>query len=244
MTTSDKPKLKPIKKEFSQTWRLFAAGWWKFLILLGPPMYAMSVSSAFMRPDARSTSVTLALLAVLIASVVVSLISLSGMIYSLDKQESISVKEMYRRGRHYAASLFWVMLLTGLIVGLGLLLVVPGLIFVVRYGFAPYSLVCKGLRGMKALQHSRELVRGYWWPVFGRLIIFYIIQVTAMLQATIMLREVHPNAVLIIVQPIVTIFSAIYYFVIFKELEEIKHPETSSPSGTPYMSSPSPLADF
>lgn len=40
----------------------------------------------------------------------------------------------------------------------------------IRLTFASYAVVLSGQRGRAALQTSRELVRGRWWPVFGRLL--------------------------------------------------------------------------
>ena len=60
-------------------------------------------------------------------------------------------------------------------------LVVPGIIFAVALSMTAYVYVFEGLQDTQALQRSRELVRGYWWPVAIRLLtallISYAIQV-------------------------------------------------------------------
>ena len=143
-----------------------------------------------------------------------------------------------------ALSLFWVTILLSLILTAGFLLfIIPGLILLIRYSFAPFVLIHKDLRGRKALSESSRLVKGYWRAVFGRLIIFYIIIVTVQIQAQILLPAVNSSVVALVIQPLLTIFLFIYAFIIYCDLEEIKRPETPSPSGRPYSSSPPPLAD-
>lgn len=51
-----------------------------------------------------------------------------------------------------------------------ILLIIPGVIFMVFYCFAIYAVVFEGHKFEGAFGHSRELVRGYWWAVFGRFV--------------------------------------------------------------------------
>lgn len=48
-----------------------------------------------------------------------------------------------------------------------LLLIVPGVIFAVYYTFSTTAVALSGLSGMTALRHSKTLVAGRWWRVFG-----------------------------------------------------------------------------
>ena len=71
------------------------------------------------------------------------------------------------------ASYSWVLFLVGIITVLGfVLLIIPGIIFYVWYSVATYVFVFEDVKGMSALKKSKELVKGYWWPVFGRLFVF------------------------------------------------------------------------
>lgn len=74
-----------------------------------------------------------------------------------------------------AWSLFWPILLIGLLVGLivfgtTLLFVLPGIYFGISLKFSQYSLIDQDLHGRKALAASRALVKGRWWGTFWRLI--------------------------------------------------------------------------
>jgi hypothetical protein len=61
-------------------------------------------------------------------------------------------------------------LLAGLIiVGLCLLLIVPGIIWGLYYSLFLYVVALRGLSGKKALDYSKSIVKGQWWRVFGYL---------------------------------------------------------------------------
>jgi hypothetical protein len=49
-----------------------------------------------------------------------------------------------------------------------LLLIIPGIIYSIFYSLAVYVFFFEDKRGMAAIRRSIELVKGYWWPVFGR----------------------------------------------------------------------------
>ncbi|MSU54892.1 MAG: hypothetical protein EXS48_03640 [Candidatus Staskawiczbacteria bacterium] len=67
----------------------------------------------------------------------------------------------------------WVLFLMGIISIVGfLLLIIPGIIVSVMFSMALYMFVFEDARGMQALYKSKDLVKGYWWPVFGRLFLF------------------------------------------------------------------------
>jgi len=67
-------------------------------------------------------------------------------------------------------------LLAGLIIGVGfLLLIIPGIIFLIWYAFVGQVVVVEGLSGNDALSRSKALTAGYRWRIFGLLFIFGII---------------------------------------------------------------------
>jgi len=49
-----------------------------------------------------------------------------------------------------------------------LALVIPAIIFTVFYSLAVYAFFFEGKREYEAIKRSYELVKGYWWEVFGR----------------------------------------------------------------------------
>lgn len=79
------------------------------------------------------------------------------------------------------ASLVWLGLVLGLLVGIGFLaLVIPGIWAIVAWSVAIPVLMVEGPRGTRALQRSQQLVKGRWWPVFGALLL--TIGITALVQ--------------------------------------------------------------
>jgi hypothetical protein len=58
--------------------------------------------------------------------------------------------------------LAWI--LVALVVSVGLvLLIIPGLIFVIWFLFAPYAVVIERLGPLQSMGYSRAIVRGHWW---------------------------------------------------------------------------------
>lgn len=81
---------------------------------------------------------------------------------------------------HGLQSLFRVLgtgLLVGLLVGLGILLIVPGIWLAVRFFVAVPVTVMEGKAGGSAMERSSALVRGSGWKIFGALFLLGIVYV-------------------------------------------------------------------
>lgn len=77
------------------------------------------------------------------------------------------ILDLYRDAWNRIGRLLGVSLLTGLGVGIGvLLLVVPGLILFTRWSLAVPVVMLEGLKPRAAMRRSRELVAGHGWAVF------------------------------------------------------------------------------
>lgn len=67
-------------------------------------------------------------------------------------------------------------LLGGLIiVGMFLLLIVPGIIWSLYYTFFVIVVALRGLSGKAALDYSKSLVKGQWWRVFGYMLVINLL---------------------------------------------------------------------
>lgn len=64
------------------------------------------------------------------------------------------------------------LLLILLLIGLFLLLIVPGVIFGIFWGFALYAVALREKSGMGALRYSKAMVKGRWPKVFGYFLVF------------------------------------------------------------------------
>lgn len=97
-------------------------------------------------------------------------------INGLLKKEKIDMKAIYGASYSKIISYIWIsILVTVAILGGTLLLIIPGIIFSIWFSFALYILILEGVRGTQALSASRELVKGYFWPVLWRWVAPYFI---------------------------------------------------------------------
>lgn len=96
-----------------------------------------------------------------------------ALIYAIrDWKEGVGFKESYRRAWRILRSYLWVSVLAGLsVLGGFMLLVIPGLIFAVWFGFAGYVVIDQGTKGVEALRTSKELVKGRFWGVVWRFLV-------------------------------------------------------------------------
>ena len=69
-------------------------------------------------------------------------------------------------------SIVWIVVLGGILTVIGFVLcIVPGVYLSVAFAVALPVLLTEGVRGRKALQRSRHLVRGRWWRTAGLLLV-------------------------------------------------------------------------
>lgn len=86
-----------------------------------------------------------------------------------DAEEQTGVIENLKRSRLIIGSFFLVSLILQMVsLGGYILLVVPGIILTVRYGFAPTIMAFEGKKGRSALAQSKAYVMGRSWSVFWR----------------------------------------------------------------------------
>lgn len=92
------------------------------------------------------------------------------------KNNFTSVKENFKESKPYVVKFLGVSLLVFvLIIAWCFALLIPALIFAVYYGFAQYVLITENKRPFSAVERSYDLVRGYFWPVLGRLLLIFVL---------------------------------------------------------------------
>jgi len=80
---------------------------------------------------------------------------------------------VYRRSVELVASFFWIALLQVLVIAVGVvLLVIPGVLAFIWVYFAQYALVLDSRRSWPALLYSRDLMRGRFFKVAVRVVVF------------------------------------------------------------------------
>lgn len=85
-----------------------------------------------------------------------------------DKKPQTAAEES-KTGTSLFFPYFWVKILVGLITFGGfVLLIIPGIYLTVLLSMSDILVLDQGKRGFQAIAGSRELIRGRWWPTFGR----------------------------------------------------------------------------
>lgn len=83
------------------------------------------------------------------------------------------IKPLYKAAWKKVAKYLLLSMLAGMAVVFGgILLIIPGIIFMVWFSFAQFELVLNDLGVIKSLGRSRNLVRGRFWKVLGRMFVF------------------------------------------------------------------------
>ena len=86
------------------------------------------------------------------------------------------ISDCYRNGYRRIWSILLVAVLSALAIGAGFILfVIPGFIVLTRLSVAIPAVVIEQRKGTDALGRSWTLVKGYGWPVFGALIVSWLI---------------------------------------------------------------------
>lgn len=152
---------------------------------------------------------------------------------SVVRDENVyGVKEALKKGYVIFGGLFWVSLLTTIMILLwGLLFIIPGIIMAVFYSVSTWVYLCENVKGYAALKRSKELVSGYWWPVFWRSI-FWPLLMTIVLGIPYMFIEEKSVAdstyasIRSLISFLLAPYSIIYGYHIYKNIVSIKNKKT------------------
>lgn len=119
-------------------------------------------------------AVIAALIAVIISAVLQASLMRGAALASVG--DPLDIEASYRYGFRRFGSVIFLSILVGLTVAIGfVLLVIPGLIFLVMLSVAIPALVVEDARGTKAMGRSWELVKGYFWHVVGVIVVGFLI---------------------------------------------------------------------
>ncbi|MFI5241156.1 MAG: hypothetical protein ACHQUA_01850 [Microgenomates group bacterium] len=89
---------------------------------------------------------------------------------------NLDFKDTFKTSKSYILKFLVVNFFVGVVVVLGmLLLVIPGLIFAVWYSFSVYIVISEGKGSLEAMRSSKALVKGRFWKVVTRLVVFSLI---------------------------------------------------------------------
>jgi hypothetical protein len=126
----------------------------------------------------------------------------------------LSVKKTFSSSWKY----YWTFLLLSIVLVLSyllgfILLVIPGLLFIVWFAFSRFIAIEKGAGVTAAIKKSKELVKGIYWKILGRLIIFGMFAVIVQ-----MILSVIPYGVGSIVSSLLGGFYMLPLYLLYKEV--------------------------
>ena len=156
-----------------------------------------------------------------------------------------TLKQAYLTAKPYIWPMVVVGFLTGLFTMIGLLLlVIPGIIVAVWLSFSYYIVIDENKRGMDALKASKEYVSGYWWPVFGRLVVVVIALCVVNIAASTLLHALLGVNLGTIADSIfvflITPFVVLYQYELYKNLKQVKGAAVPQVAAEPAPASDSP----
>jgi|GEM_PF-1892974 hypothetical protein len=109
-------------------------------------------------------------------------------VYNNEKAELVG---SYKKGLNLFFPVLFVSVIRSLIVlGGTLLLIVPGIIWGLRYAFAEQAVIAEGKRGMAALRRSKEITNGKLFRLFVNTLVLAVVLVGGVWLATIAITVV------------------------------------------------------
>ena len=93
------------------------------------------------------------------------------------RDEKISIKEAFYPTKELAQYIIGSLFYLGIVIVGSILLIVPGIIWGLRYQFFPYLVVEKGMGAREALRKSRDIAKGHTWSLFVLALIVLFINI-------------------------------------------------------------------
>jgi len=235
-------KISSVFNLLSKSFEIYKSIFWKLiLMLLIPALAGLAIGiiigllfglSLLIKSAIISTILKVAIGLVSICAVtsliIISVIAQTGLYLLIGKaNENPSVKETFLKAKKFAWKFFTVKITVGVFTLLwALLFFIPGLIMALFYSLSIWAFFHEGFTGGQALKRSKELIKNYWWAVFGRFAgIFVIFMVAAIIPPIFINSHAFANLWGTLIQIILfflTPFLIIYSQLIFKDLKNIK----------------------
>ena len=224
-----KISLDPIEKLFRDAWNLYVERFAVTAQIFAGAVILLGFGNIF---QAAGYPFSIAGMILSVAGLLLFLVSTAACIHALHHKENFEAS--YRAGGSLFLPLVWAAILMFLAwVGGATLLIIPGLFLGIGMVFTNYVLVIEGRRGISALAASRGYVRGYWWAVFGRVILLgliaafllFLVGVPFALVGGAIGQAIASALVLFFLAP----FSAAYYYAVYKNLRELKPHHAGAP---------------
>ena len=95
---------------------------------------------------------------------------------------SVTLAQAFKKSLSRWPAAIWTSIIAGFfLLGLTLLLVVPGIIYSVYWSFILYVVIVNEKSGLIALKYSKTLVKGRWWKIVGFSSVFALVGFVAVM---------------------------------------------------------------
>ncbi len=234
-----------VSELLRNSWHQFKLRWPTYFGILIAPLVISAIFGVLTAVEKSSgpavinstPSINPALLIILVIAMIVAYLWSSVALVVAIKEDGIGVGDAYSKAKSLILPYLWVNILLAVIVGVGfILLVIPGILFMLWYAFATYIVIDQdNIRGMDALRKSKEYMQGnigavFWRGLAGGLIIFIpVIILTAIIGAlvsSVQVSSVISNIISYAVTPLLTIFGFLLYRAVKAKKEAEPHSAT------------------
>lgn len=182
---------------------------------------------------------------VAIVGVVLMIVRGAVMIDTIHKLETKSGTSMNLKKQFFAGlSIFWsILFLTILqaviLLGGGVLFIIPALIIGIYICFALYALVLDGKKIFESFTYSYSLVHGRWWKVFGRNIfigifsiicvyilngLLFLVNMLFSIDTKSLGSQIVDSLLSFVLSLVITSISSIYVYRLYQELKKTSRP--------------------
>lgn len=177
--------LAKIGELFSNTWEIFKSRFWTLILL-----YILAAIFCFVAfgiffgigfllssvlPDAREVILVFSGFIGAIAGIIAVTWGVGAFICAVSDFD-LGIKDALSQGSQKIWSFLWIFsLLSYILTGGFLLFIIPGIIFSTWFFFSQFILAQEDMRGMDALLKSKEYVSGYWFDIFLRFLLIWVL---------------------------------------------------------------------
>ena len=155
-----------------------------------------------------------------------------GVMLVCSENQDVSAKELFKKSKQYFSSYLGVSILIAIFTLLWtLLFIIPGIIFSVYYSFAAFIVVYENKKAMAAIKQSKNLIKGYWWAIFGRLayVVIFIMIINILLSSpnyflpknslALNIWELVVRLIIVLISPV----ALFYNYLLYKNISTIKN---------------------
>lgn len=161
----------------------------------------INLSLRFITTKTENTNIAGLWVGLSIPLYLISLLGIAALVFFINNPEVGSFKKGIYFAFHNFLSIIWVNIIVVAFILVGSIIIVPGIIWAITTSFSVYVFVAEGLNGLKAVNKSRDLAKGYWWAIFGRLFLYGLI--IGIISFVLILIEVLTNITNIYVSQII-----------------------------------------